>query len=47
MKTQTKTNSSLPAPSADRDRKPEAGVKSPNIIAEKPKKVWNPAALYF
>lgn len=43
----TKTNSSLPAPSADRDRKPEANVNSTSVIAEKPKKVWNPAALYF
>lgn len=46
MKTQTKKANSLPA-NAERDRKPEASVKSPAPTAEKPKKVWNPCALYF
>ncbi|MBL7834890.1 MAG: hypothetical protein JNK18_13110 [Cyclobacteriaceae bacterium] len=46
MKTKTKKDKSLPA-KADRDRKPETSVKNPIAVGEKPKKVWDPAALYF
>lgn len=35
------------ATAASRDRKPESNVKGQAAPQEKPKKVWNPAAMYF
>lgn len=44
MKTEIKTNTFA---TISRDRKPESNVKGQPAPQEKPKKAWNPAALYF
>ncbi len=44
MKTEIKTNTLA---TASRDRKPEPTLKGWPATQEKPKKVWNPSALYF
>jgi hypothetical protein len=47
MKTSIKKKENKRTAPTDRERKPELNSRKNKEVEEKPKKVWNPAALYF